>query len=233
MLHKLKIEVCDANLALKDAGLVILTWGNVSARDPETGHIVIKPSGVAYEKMLPEQMVVVALDGRVVEGDFSPSSDTPTHLELYRAWPEVCGVVHTHSTYATAWAQAWRSLPCYGTTHADNFRGAVPVTAPLSLDDIEGDYEAATGRAIVHAFDDLSPMDVPGVLVGGHGPFTWGRSARQAVENSVVLEQVARMAVLTERLRAEVQSIPAHLRDRHFLRKHGPGAYYGQGRGNA
>jgi L-ribulose-5-phosphate 4-epimerase len=231
MLHKLKIEVCEANLALRNAGLVILTWGNVSARDPSGEHIVIKPSGVSYDKMLPEQMVVVALDGTVVEGDFRPSSDTPTHLEIYRAWPEVGGVVHTHSTYATAWAQAWRPLPCYGTTHADSFRGPVPVTEPLADADIEGDYEAATGRAILRTFEGRSPMEVPAVLVGGHGPFTWGRSASHAVENSIVLEQVALTALLTEGLNADAREIPVLLRDRHFLRKHGPGAYYGQASG--
>ncbi|MBM3495243.1 MAG: L-ribulose-5-phosphate 4-epimerase AraD [Armatimonadetes bacterium] len=231
MLHKLKIEVCEANLALRDAGLVILTWGNVSARDPNGDHIVIKPSGVSYDKMLPEQMVVLTLDGSVVEGDFKPSSDTPTHLELYRAWPEVSGVVHTHSTYATAWAQARRSLPCYGTTHADSFLGAVPITDALRPDEIAGDYEAATGRIIVRAFEGMSPMEVPAALVGGHGPFTWGRCAAQAVENSIVLEQVALTAMLTERLRPQATEIDDVLRDKHFLRKHGPGAYYGQRRG--
>ncbi len=228
MLHKLKIEVCEANLALRDAGLVILTWGNVSARDRDTGNIVIKPSGVSYDRMLPEQMVVLSPDGAVIEGSFRPSSDTPTHLVIYKAWPEVGGIAHTHSTHATAWAQAWRALPCCGTTHADNFRGTVPVTKPLSDEQIAGHYEAETGNAIVQAFADRSPMDVPACLVGGHGPFTWGRSAGHAVENSIVLEQVALTAMLTERLRPEASEIPSALVDRHFLRKHGPDAYYGQ-----
>jgi L-ribulose-5-phosphate 4-epimerase len=170
------------------------------------------------------------LSGEVVEGGFRPSSDTPTHLELYRAWPEVFGIVHTHSTHATAWAQARRSLPCYGTTHADNFRGAVPLTDALTPEEIAGDYEAATGRIIVRAFAGRSPMEVPAALVGGHGPFTWGGSAAQAVENSIVLEQSARMAMLTERVRSDAPELDTALLERHFQRKHGPGAYYGQDR---
>lgn len=229
MIHKLKIGVCEANLALKSSGLVLLTWGNVSARDPDTGYIVIKPSGVPYDDMLPEQMVVVDLDGKVVDGTFRPSSDTPTHLVLYRAWPEVGAVVHTHSTHATAWAQAGRPVPCYGTTHADNFRGSVPVTAPLTAEEIAGEYEKNTGDAIVRAFADRSPLEMPAVLVAGHGPFTWGRKVEDAVENSVVLEEIARTALLTEQVLGDRASeIREDLRDRHFLRKHGPGAYYGQ-----
>jgi L-ribulose-5-phosphate 4-epimerase len=230
MLDELKTEVCQANLALRDAGLVILTWGNASARDPSGEHIVIKPSGVSYDEMRAEHMVVLNLSGEVVEGGFRPSSDTATHLELYRAWPEVFGIVHTHSTHATAWAQARRSLPCYGTTHADNFRGAVPLTDALAPEEIAGDYEAATGRIIVRAFAGRSPMEVPAALVGGHGPFTWGRSAAQAVENSIVLEQSARMAMLTERVRSDAPELDTALLERHFQRKHGPGAYYGQDR---
>lgn len=228
MLHKTKISVCEANLALKNSGLVILTWGNVSARDPDTGYVVIKPSGVNYDEMMPEQMVVVDLDGRVVDGTFRPSSDTPTHLELYRAWPEIGGVAHTHSTYATAWAQAKRPLPCYGTTHADNFRGTVPITDDLTPEEIEGEYELNTGKLIVRTFAERSPTEVPAVLVAGHGPFTWGATAQQAVENSIVLEEVARMALLTEAINPDVTELSTTLRDRHFLRKHGPGAYYGQ-----
>lgn len=233
MVHKLKIKVCEANLALRDAGLVILTWGNVSARDPETGLVVIKPSGVRYDQMLPEQMVVLDLDGRVVEGAFRPSSDTPTHLALYRAWPEVGGIAHTHSVYATAWAQAGRPLPCYGTTHADNFRGGVPVTEPMSVEEIAGDYELNTGLAILKTFRDRPPLETPAALVHGHGPFTWGRTPEEAVENSIVLEQTARMALLTESLNPEAAEISEALRDRHFLRKHGAGAYYGQKRPEA
>jgi L-ribulose-5-phosphate 4-epimerase len=230
MLEDLKQQVCEANLALHCAGLVLLTWGNVSGRDPKTGLVVIKPSGVGYEAMRPEQMVVVDLDGKVVEGDLRPSSDTPTHLALYRAFQGIRGVAHTHSTYATAWAQARRSLPCYGTTHADNFRGAIPVTEEMTPEEIAGDYELETGNVIVRAFRNISPLEVPAVLVAGHGPFTWGRSAAHAVENSIVLEQVALTGILTEHLSPGGTGIGDALRDKHFLRKHGPGAYYGQPR---
>ncbi len=224
----LKVEVCEANLALYRAGLVILTWGNVSGRDPSTGLIAIKPSGIDYDEMRPDDMVVLDIDGRVVEGALRPSSDTPTHLALYRAFTGILGVAHTHSTHATAWAQARRALPCYGTTHADSFRGAVPVTDEMTPDEIRGEYEAETGAVIVRAFDGRAPMDVPGVLVANHGPFTWGHSAAHAVENSIVLELVARTALLTERISPEAAPIGETLLDKHFLRKHGPGAYYGQ-----
>lgn len=228
MIHRVKISVCEANLALRDAGLVILTWGNASARDPDTGHIVIKPSGVAYDDMLPEHMVVVDLDGTVVEGAYRPSSDTPSHLALYRAWPEIGGIAHTHSTHATAWAQACRRLPCYGTTHADTFRGAVPITEPLTPEQIAGDYELETGLAILRSMEGRPPTEMPAALVAHHGPFTWGRTVAEAVDNSVILEEVARMAVLTEQRRPEMEPIPPELLDRHFLRKHGAHAYYGQ-----
>ncbi|HEY3398813.1 MAG TPA: L-ribulose-5-phosphate 4-epimerase AraD [Armatimonadota bacterium] len=232
MLESLKQSVWAANLFLVENHLVLLTWGNVSGRDADTGLVVIKPSGVAYVGLRPEQMVVVDLDGRVVEGDLRPSSDTPTHLVLYRAFPELGGVAHTHSTHATAWAQAGRALPCYGTTHADSFRGEVPITAPLTDEALAGDYEAKTGEAIVHAFTRatpaLSPREVPAALVVGHGPFTWGASAAQAAENCLILEECARMAALTEALNPAAAPLSVALRDKHFLRKHGSDAYYGQ-----
>jgi L-ribulose-5-phosphate 4-epimerase len=228
MLEQLKADVCAANLTLQRSGLVILTWGNVSGRDAETGLVAIKPSGVSYETLQPEHMVVVDLAGQVVEGDLRPSSDTPTHLELYRAFPGLGGVAHTHSTYATTWAQAKRPLPCYGTTHADSFYGAIPVTADLTPSAVAGDYELETGKAIVAAFVNLDPLQVPAALVAGHGPFTWGPSPEQAVENSIVLEQVARMALGTVGLTPEAGPISHALLDKHFLRKHGRDAYYGQ-----
>jgi L-ribulose-5-phosphate 4-epimerase len=234
MLDDLKARVCEANLELKRSGLVILTWGNVSGIDRESGLVAIKPSGVRYEDMGPEQMVVVDLDGNVVEGDLRPSSDTPTHLVLYRDFEGIGGVAHTHSTYATAWAQVCRSLPCYGTTHADSFRGEIPATDRLTKKQLQGDYEMETGLAIVKTFRKLDPHEKPAVLVASHGPFTWGPSPEAAVENSIVLEQVAKMAAITERLSMQLWGPPlavaadSALVDKHFLRKHGKGAYYGQ-----
>lgn len=228
MLEDLKQQVCEANLDLVNHRLVILTWGNVSGRDPDSGLVVIKPSGVPYSTMKPEHMVVVDMEGGVLEGDLRPSSDTPTHLVLYREFPDLGGMAHTHSTYATAWAQAGRGLPCYGTTHADTFRGEVPVTEELSLLALRGPYEAETGLAIVRAFTGLDPHEVPGVLVNGHGPFTWGASAAEAAENSIILEECARMAAITEALEPAVGPISEGLQDKHFLRKHGRGRYYGQ-----
>ncbi len=230
----LREHVWRANLDLVRHGLVVLTWGNASGVDRAAGVMAIKPSGVAYDALRPGQIVVVALaDGQVVEGSLRPSSDTPTHLALYRAFAGAGGVVHTHSRHATAWAQAGRDLPCLGTTHADHFRGAVPVTRPLRPGEIAADYEAATGAVIVETFASrgLDPAEVPGVLVHGHGPFAWGASPAQAVVQAVVLEEVARMGLATRALRPEADGIDGALLDRHFGRKHGPDASYGQGDG--
>ena len=227
MLEKLKQEVLEANLDLVKNNLVILTWGNVSALDRESGLVVIKPSGVSYDDMKAEDMVVVDLDGNIVEGDLRPSSDTPTHLAIYRHFPEVGGVVHTHSTYATAWAQAGLSIPNIGTTHADTFHQAVPCTEEMSKEQIETAYEAATGDVIAEAFEGMNPMHTPAVLVKHHGPFTWGKSAANAVYNAVVLEEVARMASITVALNPNVV-MNQDLIEKHYERKHGANAYYGQ-----
>jgi len=232
VLEALKARVYEANLELKRSGLVILTWGNVSGIDRDARLVAIKPSGVSYEDMRPERMVIVDLEGNVVEGKMRPSSDTPTHLVLYREFEGIGGVAHTHSTHATACAQLGRPLPCYGTTHADNFRGAIPVTKPLTDEALQGDYELETGLAIVRAFAEIDPHEVPAVLVAGHGPFTWGLSPEAAVENSIVLEQVAHMAGLmqasAEAIGGALRPIGRELLDKHFLRKHGKDAYYGQ-----
>jgi L-ribulose-5-phosphate 4-epimerase len=229
MLETLKQQVCQANLDLVKEGLVIQTWGNASGIDREKGLVVIKPSGVPYDGMKPEHMVVVALDsGKVVEGKFNPSSDTPTHLVLYRAFAGVGGVVHTHSLFATAWAQAGRELPALGTTHADYFYGAVPCTRQLRPDEIRTDYETETGNVIVETFIHRDPLSCPAVLVASHGPFAWGKSSHEAVHNAVVFEHVARLASETLRCCPDVGPMPEVLLEKHFLRKHGPGAYYGQ-----
>jgi L-ribulose-5-phosphate 4-epimerase len=232
VLEQLKQEVYEANLLLPAYGLVILTWGNVSAVDTETQLVVIKPSGVDYSLMRPEQMVVVDLDGSVVEGDYKPSSDLPTHLELYRSLHGIGGVVHTHSRWATAFAQMERSIPCYGTTHADYFYGPIPCTRPLTLQEIQDAYEANTGRVIVETFkkNSIDPSSIPAVLVSKHGAFTWGGNARKAVENAIVLDEVAHMALLTEELSPEVRPADQALLDKHYNRKHGANAYYGQSR---
>ena len=228
MLDALKTAVCEANLALARSGLVTLTWGNVSGIDREKGRVVIKPSGVTYEDMRPARMVVVDLDGARVDGDLNPSSDTPTHVELYRAFPDIGGVTHTHSTYATAFAQAAREIPCLGTTHADVFNGAVPLTRPLRDLEIYKDYEKHTGRVIVERFAEIDPLDFPGVLVDDHGPFTWGPTPMQAVDTAIALEAFARMAALTFALDPEAAPVSDHILKKHFTRKHGPDAYYGQ-----
>ncbi len=229
MLKELKAEVCQANLDLVAAGLVIQTWGNVSGLDRERGLVVIKPSGVAYDGMKPEHQVVVSLEtGEVVEGKLKPSSDTPTHLVLYRAFPEIGGVVHTHSLYATAWAQARKSIPSYGTTQADYWYGDVPCTRLLTTKEIKTDYEANTGQVIVETFQQLDPTQRPGVLVASHGPFAWGKDAHDAVHNAVVLEFIARLASETLRLNPQTKPMQPALLDKHYLRKHGAGAYYGQ-----
>lgn len=229
MLENLKQQVCDANLKLVAEGLVIQTWGNVSGVDREGGHLVIKPSGVPYAEMKPEHMVVLSLEtGEIVEGDLRPSSDTPTHLILARAFPHIGGVVHTHSLYATAWAQAKAEIPAYGTTHADYFYGAVPCTRVLTPAEIADEYEANTGHVIVETFEKLDPTQFPGVLVASHAPFTWGKTPDKAVENAVVLENVARLASETLRIKTDLEIMQQELLDKHFLRKHGPGAYYGQ-----
>ncbi len=227
MLEELKKEVCEANLALVRHGLVIFTWGNVSAIDRESGYVVIKPSGVSYDDMKPEDMVTVDLDGNIVEGSLRPSSDTPTHLVLYRAFREIGGVVHTHSTYATAWAQAGRDIPNIGTTHADYFHDAVPCTADMTASEVLGNYELETGNVIVRRFEGLNPVHTPGVLVKNHGPFTWGKDAAEAVHNAVVLEQVAKMAYIAYGVNPYLTMNPL-LVEKHFSRKHGPDAYYGQ-----
>lgn len=231
MLEALKEKVCKANLDLVDEGLVIQTWGNVSGVDREQGLMVIKPSGVPYGDMKPEHMVVVSLKtGQTVEGTLRPSSDTPTHLVLYRAFPGIGGVVHTHSLYATAWAQAKRDIPALGTTHADYWYDGIPCTRLMTKDEIGGAYEAKTGDVIVETFTGrkIDPMQVPSVIVASHGPFAWGETPDKAVHNAVVMEFVARLASETLRIVPDVGRMQQELLDKHFLRKHGPGAYYGQ-----
>ena len=230
MLDELKQEVCAANLALVKQGLVTLCFGNASGLDRAKGLVVIKPSGVSYDELRPDQMVVLNLDGTMVEGDLRPSSDTPTHLALYRAWPSIGGLTHTHSTHATTFAQARREVPCFGTTHADYFRTAVPLTRHLTEAEVGSEYEANTGAVIIERFEGLlDPMETPAVLVANHGPFTWGLNAKDAVTHAVALESVAQMALGVMQLDDEAPDLQAYLIDKHYLRKHGPDAYYGQG----
>lgn len=231
MLEELKKQVFEANMELPKRGLVTFTWGNVSGIDRESGLFVIKPSGVSYETMKPEDMVVVDLDGKVVEGDYKPSVDMPTHLELYKAWPEIGGVVHTHSPWATSWAQAERAIPAYGTTHADYFYGEIPCCRVMTAEEVAGEpghYEIEQGKVIIETFRGKNPMHVPGCVCAHHGPFTWGKDAAEAVHNAVVLEEVAKMAVRTELIDRNSVPAPQYMLDKHFLRKHGKNAYYGQ-----
>jgi L-ribulose-5-phosphate 4-epimerase len=228
MLEQLKAEVCKANLDLVAHGLVTLTWGNVSGIDRARGLVAIKPSGVPYDEMTPEHMVLVDLDGRVAEGTLRPSSDTPTHVLLYRHFPRIGGITHTHSLHATMFAQARVEIPCFGTTHADHFHGPVPITRVLTASEVAEGYEINTGRVIAERFADLDAEAMPAVLVAGHAPFSWGRDAAESVRNAVALEAVARLAIGTRRIRPDAPPLESYVLDKHHQRKHGPHAYYGQ-----
>ena len=230
MLEELKKKVYEANMELPRKNLVVCTWGNVSGIDREKNLMVIKPSGVEYEDLTPEMMVVVDMDGNVVEGDLNPSSDTKTHIELYKAFPQLGGIVHTHSPYAVGWAQAGEDIPCYGTTHADYFYGNIPCVRHLTKEELDEDYELNTGNAIVETFRarGLDPKAVPAVICHSHGPFTWGKDAAQAVYHAVVLEEVAKMGIFTRMVCPTSAPAPQYLQDKHYMRKHGPNAYYGQ-----
>ena len=229
MLKNLKNEVCQANLQLQANGLIIQTWGNVSGIDHQAGLVVIKPSGLGYNQMTPDSMVVVSLEnGQVVEGDLRPSSDLPTHLELYRAFEQIGGITHTHSTTATMFAQACAPIPCFGTTHADYFNGPVPVTRSLTKNETQNNYEANTGKVIVECLSDIDPAEMPAMLVANHGPFTWGKTPAGAVESGVVLEEVAKMAMGTMQINPSIKPIEDYLLKKHYFRKHGSEAYYGQ-----
>ncbi|QTN01040.1 L-ribulose-5-phosphate 4-epimerase [Sediminibacillus dalangtanensis] len=228
MLEQLKQDVLDANLALPKYKLVTFTWGNVSGLDRDSGLVVIKPSGVAYDDLTADDMVVVDLDGNVVEGSLKPSSDTPTHLVLYKHFTTIGGIVHTHSPWATSWAQAGKAIPPLGTTHGDYFYGEIPCTRRMTDKEIQQHYEGETGKVIVETFQDIDPVQVPSVLVHSHAPFNWGKDAKQAVHNAVVLEEVAKMALQTYQLSPDMAAMDQALLDKHFLRKHGVNAYYGQ-----
>ena len=228
MLEDMKKRVLDANLLLPKYGLVTFTWGNVSEIDRKAGLIAIKPSGVEYDKMTADDIVIMDLDGNVVEGSLRPSSDAPTHIELYKAFSDVGGIVHTHSEWATSWAQTGLAIPCYGTTHADYFYGSIPCVRSLTDDEINGEYEKNTGLVIIETFRNLDPVAVPGVLCKNHGPFAWGKDAHEAVHNAVVLEEIAKMAVHTKDILPTAAEAPQVLKDKHYFRKHGKNAYYGQ-----
>ena len=230
MLEELKKAVYEANMLLPKYGLVTFTWGNVSQIDRETGYFAIKPSGVDYDKLTPEDMVIMDLEGNKIEGRYNPSSDTPTHIELYKAFPKIGGVVHTHSPWATSWAQAGRGIPCYGTTHADYMYGEIPCVRCLTKEEIDTAYEKNTGVLIADYFKDKDYEAVPAVLCKNHGPFTWGKDAAEAVHNAVVLEEIARMNFMTELINPQAGPAPQCMQDKHFMRKHGPNAYYGQGK---
>ena len=232
MLEELKQKVYEANMELPRRGLITYTWGNVSGIDRESGLFVIKPSGVDYEDLKPEDLVVMDLDGNKVEGRLNPSSDTKTHMVLYREFPQLGGIVHTHSPYAVGWAQAGEDIPCYGTTHADYFYGPVPCARHLTKEELDEDYELNTGNIIVETFRtrNIDPVAVPAVICHSHGPFTWGKDAADAVYHAVVLEEVAKMAIFTRQVKADAAPAPQRIQDKHYMRKHGPNAYYGQGK---
>jgi L-ribulose-5-phosphate 4-epimerase len=230
MLENLKKQVFEANLELVKQGLVIYTWGNVSGIDREKGYVVIKPSGVSYDEMKAEDMVVVDLEGNRIEGTMNPSSDTPTHLALYKEFSDIGGVVHTHSEWATSWAQAGREIPCYGTTHADYFYGNIPCTRKLTDEEIKGQYELETGNVIIETMKEkqYKPLEMPAIIIFNHGPFSWGKTPKEAVHNAKVLEEVSKMAHRTEAINGDITPIDRTLLDKHYLRKHGANAYYGQ-----
>ena len=230
MLDKLKEEVYKANLSIVNDGLVLYTWGNASGIDRDTNYVVIKPSGIPYEKMTKDDMVVVDLDGNIIEGNLKPSSDTKTHLEIYKKYQNVGGIVHTHSTWATIWAQSGRSIPAYGTTHADNFYGQIKCTRKLTEKEVNDDYEKNTGKVIIEAIKEDDPIANPAILCSSHGPFTFGKTPEEAAHNATVLEEVAKMAYYTEKLNKEVVEVGDFLLNKHYYRKHGKDAYYGQGR---
>jgi len=232
LLSNLREEVLGAYLELVGRGLVLYTFGNASGISRKDGLVVIKPSGVSYQRLRPSDLVITDLQGKIVEGDLRPSSDLPTHLVLYKAFPEIGGISHSHSEYATAWAQAREPLPCFGTTHADYFRGTIPVTEPLTDPEISDAYEENTGHAIVRAFQHIDPNEVPAVLVANHAPFTWGATPAEASHNSVMLEAVAKLALLSIQISPETSLLGRVLQDKHFLRKHGSAAYYGQNKGS-
>lgn len=228
MLEELKKRVYEANMELPKSGLVKFTWGNVSERDDKTGYIAIKPSGVKYEDLTYEDMVILDLEGNIIEGKLNPSSDTKTHIEIYKAFPKIKGIVHTHSTYATSWAQSGRNIPSYGTTHADYMYGEIPCLRNLSKEEIDEDYEKNTGKLIVEFMKDKEVTKIPAVLLKNHGPFIWGKDAFDAVHNAIVLEEVAKLALLTEMVNKDATQTPQEVQDKHYYRKHGANAYYGQ-----